>query len=118
MASLNHVHKYQRKDIGKGATRTKKVYVVYRCMLPGCSHYVPENQIEGRESVCWGCSKVLIVKAKHGWIREKPLCNTCRELRPNGPQNAPARRKETQVEAKVKEDFLDTLFGSIKLPAG
>ena len=45
-------HYYRRVRMGKD-----KKYVVFRCILPNCSHYVPKELAIGRQAVCWKCHR-------------------------------------------------------------
>jgi hypothetical protein len=66
------VHKYQRFKIGR-----KKDYIIYKCMHTGCAHYIEQNLLVGRSSICWMCDQEFqIVKGKQ---IPKPLCPKCRK---------------------------------------
>lgn len=68
-------HKYHRVDIGRG-----KPYKVYRCALPNCPHYMPnENLVEGKSSICWDCG-VDFVLIKSLMVL-KPTCHECSKKR-------------------------------------
>lgn len=45
-------------------------------MLPSCSHYVREEFILNRESICWSCEKVFVISRKK---KRKPVCEECRK---------------------------------------
>lgn len=77
-----HIHKYKRVKIGKN-----KDYEVYRCMVPGCSHYVQAELVENRETICWLCDKPFIL-AVH-LLRMKPICEPCRDMRKSGQKAQP-----------------------------
>lgn len=64
-------HKYRRVLWGYKKTP------VYRCMLPGCSHYVHIEFVIGRESVCWHCKGTFIIGG-YAAERAKPKCDGCR----------------------------------------
>lgn len=64
----SHTHKYQRAKLGPK-------YLIYRCMLPGCSHYVPANLVVGRECICWNCGDSFYIKKGH--IQKSPKCPDC-----------------------------------------
>jgi hypothetical protein len=60
--------------------------VFYKCMLPGCSHYLPVADLAiGRESLCWGNCNRLVVITKEDVMREvkRPMCSECKEERAN-----------------------------------
>jgi len=51
----NGPHKYRRIEMGRDKTPA------YRCMLPGCLHYVLEDFIVGQTSLCNKCEKQFLV---------------------------------------------------------
>ena len=78
MPSMKHVHKYERTVIGN------KEWVVYRCTLPDCSHYLPvANLIIGKESICWGICDGTTIYTQDDYNQKlkRPMCASCRELR-------------------------------------
>ena len=62
------IHKYKRVDIGR-----KNPYIVFRCVLPGCGHYVQEKFIIGREAQCWKCGSVFTIEYKESKLA-RPHC--------------------------------------------
>lgn len=64
---MKHTHKYQRTKLGS------KGYIVYKCMLPSCPHFINESLLLGRECICWRCGDEFII-TKH---YKKPHCNSC-----------------------------------------
>lgn len=52
-----HLHKYKKFDIG---TNGKK-FLVYKCMKPICSHYVPISLSEGKLCECNRCGQPFII---------------------------------------------------------
>jgi len=74
-----HTHQYKKIDIG-----VKNKYEVYKCVLPGCSHYMPNmNGVVGAVTLCnGGCGKTLIMTQQIVTNRvEKPICDDCKEIR-------------------------------------
>ena len=69
-----HVHKYKRLKIGK-----KKDFVIFRCFIPGCTHYISEDHIINRDSICWACAKPFTITYK--LIKVKPICQDCKDER-------------------------------------
>ena len=61
-------HKYKRLKMGRG-----KDYIVFRCDIPGCPHYVPRDLVTGRETICWKCGKTFIMSTKDSH-HSKPSC--------------------------------------------
>lgn len=58
MKSDHKVHKYRRINLGK------KGYVVYKCMLPNCPHFIRAELCIGRMSICWRCGKEFVMNEK------------------------------------------------------
>lgn len=67
-------HFYRRVKMGKN-----KDYIVYKCIKPGCPHYVPRELAVGRPSLCWSCNKEFIMTSKN-LQQAKPTCG-CRSFR-------------------------------------
>jgi len=69
----NSPHKYERIE-------RKSDHVVYKCMLPGCPHFLPYEELAiGRISLCWGCGAEVeldreMVMHNH---RKRPKCQKC-----------------------------------------
>lgn len=68
-----HTHKYIRCKYGS------KGYMIFKCALPGCTHYVDANLILNRLSVCWRCGADFVIKVTPGnkAVNKKPHCNEC-----------------------------------------
>jgi hypothetical protein len=78
MPKTNHIHKYERVEVGK------KGWVVYKCVLPGCSHYLPvANLMIGKESLCHGICEGTTIYTQDDYNQKlkRPMCESCRELR-------------------------------------
>src|SRR6516164_10171150 len=90
-----HVHKYERGTIGKDG------HEVYRCMLLGCPHYLPNLFLAiNRLSLCWGnCGNAVMLTQKMVYHdkTKRPLCDSCRELRAQRKANLAMIPKETDV---------------------
>lgn len=88
----NHIHRYKKIDIGADG----KEYLVYKCMKPACSHYVPIHLAEGKLCECNKCGDAMIIsKAVLTHSAKKPMA------RPHCPNCIKRRRNET-VEALDK----------------
>lgn len=96
MSKNNHVHKYiamvlggrriiRAKDGSKRIVK-KSGYPIFKCTIPGCTHYVPAELALGRESICWVCGKVMVI--------------TQRSLRLKRPHHYECYSKESLVEIK------------------
>ena len=55
-----HIHKYMRviKDNPPG-------YTVFKCMIPGCEHWIRKELCLGRESICWVCGTAVILNMEN-----------------------------------------------------
>ena len=85
-----HIHKYERRILGgrkvvfyidergKRKKRLEKTggYETYRCVFPGCTHYVPYENAVGRKSVCWTCGEELIL-TKDRLKAKRPIHEHC-----------------------------------------
>lgn len=101
-----HIHKYQFKIIGKD-------YRVFACALPDCTHYLAEELVVGKESICWKCGNVCTVRKENdGKIRHKPHHKTCNASRQNRKLVIAERPKEIAADAVDK--LLDELLGDSK----
>lgn len=65
-----HIHKYVRVKLGRA-----KTYEVYKCALPGCSHFVIPPLVVGRLSLCWRCGLEFVITEK--LLFKKPHCENC-----------------------------------------
>lgn len=70
MKEPKHIHKYQRIGLGKNG------YEVYKCQIPGCSHYIQPELVVGRLSLCCRCGTEITMTHSHARL-VKPLCLNC-----------------------------------------
>jgi hypothetical protein len=70
MPSFKHVHKYKRGTLGRGRK-------VYECVLPDCTHYLYEERIVGKKTICWVCNKVTIIYKDTNGVLARPHCKSC-----------------------------------------
>ena len=54
MAKKKHLHRYKKDILGRA-------YVIYKCTLPGCSHYIPENLLINRVAMCGLCEDTIVI---------------------------------------------------------
>jgi len=83
-----HTHKYMRQQLSKFNTG-------WRCVLDYCEHYLPRNvedTIEGRMSVCWGCSEDFKLDS-YALKDDRPMCIDCR---------TPDEKKEIDDELDIR----------------
>lgn len=62
-----HTHKYH------------KIEGLWHCALRNCTHYMPknvENNVEGKESICWECGKIMLLD-NYNMQNDKPICPNC-----------------------------------------
>jgi hypothetical protein len=68
--SLKHTHKY--------IVTFMKHKRIFSCALPDCTHYLQENVIIGKKSVCWVCGEEMIIfKPRTNPVPKKPHHKTC-----------------------------------------
>jgi len=72
-----HIHRYERAKIGKE-------YVVYRCNLPNCNHYLARHLVKGKISLCNRCGNPMLMGALQLSLA-KPHCMNC--IKPKGEQD-------------------------------
>lgn len=80
----NHLHRYKKVDIG----RANKEYLVYQCIFPGCSHYIPIGQSEGKVCECSRCKEPMIItkitlNGSNGGPMARPHCPDCTKRKDN-----------------------------------
>lgn len=79
MSRANHLHRYRKVNL----SRTKgKEYLVYQCIKPACSHYIPLQLAIGKLCECNRCgSPMLITKVQlnssGGGPMARPHCTDC-----------------------------------------
>lgn len=72
---IDHIHKYKRVKLGK--------FVVYKCDLINCSHFIRSELVEGRLSICWTCGEPFpMTKASTKLVR--PHCVSCKKTADKG----------------------------------
>lgn len=84
---MKHTHKYI------GTTLGSKGYRIYKCKVPGCTHFIAEKLIIGRFCVCWRCGKDFTVHILH----KKPHCDSC------------IKGRKEQSDIDLLKDFAETL---------
>lgn len=70
----NHIHRYEKTILGKNN------YVVFRCNLPNCAHYVNSKLVEGKITLCNRCGEEMILD-KRAMKFVKPYCVNCVKVR-------------------------------------
>jgi len=69
MPKQKHIHKYKKVILGKD-------YLVFKCQLPECSHYVPARLAEGKLSLCNRCGNAMLLD-KRAMKLKLPHCTDC-----------------------------------------
>lgn len=59
-------HKYTRVKFKETGT------VLYKCAFPGCTHFIRQELVEGRTSVCWACGNEFTLTKNR--LIKKPTC--------------------------------------------
>lgn len=99
---MKHIHKYIRDILGHKKRTNQKPKatdtLIFKCILPGCSHYIRNQFIEGKISECWECHENFVID-KIASRLQKPICQACR-----------MKRRRTKIETPV-EDMLDDILG-------
>lgn len=72
-----HIHKYLRVINDK-----KEGYIVYKCVVPGCTHYQRRELLLGNEAICWVCNLGMVLSLADLGMK-KPRHFECRRVRPS-----------------------------------
>jgi hypothetical protein len=92
-----HAHRYVRIKLGK------KDYKVFRCVRPGCAHYIRQELVVGKIAQCWRCDDEFVMNQKTAQLK-KPHCAKCT----NSPNSRPEPMQLQSVEAR--QEMLRRLF--------
>ena len=66
-------HKYIRDKFPNGRR-------IYKCVLLDCHHYLPEQFIEGKASLCWRCGNVFQISKALADLK-RPHCKKCTKVK-------------------------------------
>lgn len=77
--SANHIHRYKKIDLSRDKN---KPYLVYQCIKPNCSHYLPIAQSLNKVCECNVCFNPMIISQvtltrSGGGPMAKPRCDEC-----------------------------------------
>lgn len=89
-------HRYVRK-------RTEKGSILFRCNLPGCTHYLTNTFIDGQESLCHECGNKFVIMGNERY-KKLPLCASCRN-----------KRKKVNPEVVVPTDAIAELLNILEV---
>lgn len=87
----DHLHKYKRVNLSK--TQGER-YWIYKCVKPGCPHYIPVTLSEGQICECNKCDQIMIISKATltGGYRRSPLvkphCPDCSKTAQSPQVNA------------------------------
>lgn len=65
-----HLHRYKRVSLGT------RGYKVYRCIVPGCPHYISVDLVENSLCECNRCGQPMVM-TKAAMQLAKPHCQDC-----------------------------------------
>lgn len=93
----NHIHRYKKINL---ARKGNDPYIVYRCVKPTCTHYMPIELADGKLCECVRCGEAMIINkavlvGNGGKPMTNPHCSHC--IR---------RRKDKAENVAVVEEFL------------
>lgn len=71
---MNHTHRYQKTNLARAPGKT---YIVYRCTLPDCNHYINPELLVGKRCICNRCGKDFIINSEQARL-SKPHCSKCK----------------------------------------
>lgn len=82
MKVADHLHRYKKINL----SRTEKEYLVYKCMKPACSHYIPTLLAMGKLCECNRCKEPMILTkfqliGSNGIPMTLPHCIDCTKRR-------------------------------------
>jgi hypothetical protein len=77
--SANHLHRYKKVNLSRDKD---KKYLVYKCVKPLCSHYLPIHLAEGKECECNICYNIMVITKETlthsgGTPAARPRCDNC-----------------------------------------
>lgn len=95
--AANHIHRYKKVNLSR---KKDQPYLVYKCMNPACSHYIPLHLAEGKLCECNRCGEPMIINKQvltgsSNMPMTNPHCSNCIE-----------RRKGTTDDVAAISEFL------------
>ena len=78
--SPNHIHRYKKTDLAR--KKGVNPYIVYKCLEPTCTHYIPVHLAEGKMCMCSRCKEPMIITkhtltSSNGGAMLYPHCGAC-----------------------------------------
>ena len=71
---MKHIHRYEKTILGKNN------YIIFRCNLPSCPHYVSAKLAEGKLTLCNRCGEQMLLD-KRAMRFVKPYCVNCVQIK-------------------------------------
>ncbi len=81
MKCPNNIHKYRRFRRSAAEIKAGKL-VIFRCIRPGCSHFVTRNFVIGRLAECWACGLTFAMSEKSLQMKPHCGCRVTKVMRP------------------------------------
>lgn len=97
MANKSHTHKYQKAKLGKDRS-----YIVYKCVLPECSHYITPELLPGKLAICFRCESKFVIErdmVRKGREMLKLHCKNCTRNKTNETKVAAASKAESLMQS-------------------
>lgn len=66
---IDHLHKYKKDKLGRS-------YKIFRCIVPGCSHYIAHHMAFNRLVACNRCDGPMVMD-RYAMMLVLPHCNDC-----------------------------------------
>ena len=86
-------HKYKRIIFKKTG------HTIFRCMLPGCPHFIRKELLQGRKAICWRCNEEFEIKNVE---LSKPHCDKCTK---NRTKQQSIDKKLDRLETRLKKEI-------------
>lgn len=87
--NIKHTHRYYRDKFKKSEK------IIFRCSIPGCSHYVFEEMAAGKISICNRCDEKFMLTIQNMKLK-KPHCGNC---------NKPEVKKDVGIDMLIGSLF-------------
>ena len=89
------VHKYRKAKLGK--------HIIYRCMIPDCSHYMRRELVTGHMSICWSCNQPFLLPSAPSQLKSMPWCRECEKK----------RKTKDEIKVEIPKNIYDKLMGEL-----
>lgn len=95
MTAPHKVHKYKKARLGKK--------IIYRCVIPGCAHYVFRELVLNKISLCWKCNEPFVMPRAASLLKTNPVCDSCSDLR---------KKKKPEQAVEIPADIMDRILSN------